>query len=131
MEMMDMGKKSEGSIPVGGEKEKVRINYPSFSISGDKIPEELSNAKVGEKCRCEIIIKKIGDSIDTYNKGENRIEVEIHSLGVIGKAGKLAKEEYLALPDDKREEYDKKQVEEDSKEAEEEPEAETEADTQQ
>lgn len=110
MDMMDMGKKSESPTMVGEEKGKTRISYPSFSISGDKIPQELADAKVGDKCRCEIVIKKIGYSIDTYNKGENRVEVEIHSLGYIGKAGKLSKEEYLSKSDEDKAKYDEEQV---------------------
>lgn len=116
IEMMDMGKKQDNPNMMGEEKGKIRINYPSFSINGDKIPEELADAKVGDMCRCEIIIKKIGDSIDTYGKGESRIEVEIHKLGYIGKSGKLSKEEYLSKSDDEKAKYDEEQVKADAQE---------------
>ena len=122
MNMMDMGRKNEGPTAVGENEGKTRISYPGFSITGDKIPEELANAKVGDKCRLEIIVKKIGDRIDTYGKGEPSIEIEVHSLGYIGKAGKLSKEEYLGKSDDEKSKYDEEQVKADAEETKETPE---------
>ena len=109
MELIDMGRKEETPTTVG--EDKSRISYPSFSIQGDKIPEELKTAPVGGLCRLEIVVKKIGDSIDTYDKQEPRVEVEIRKLGYIGKAGKLSKEEYLGKSEEERAEYDKENME--------------------
>ena len=108
--MIDMGHKSEmGPQPtVAGDKE-TKISYPSFSISEDKIPEEMGNMKNGEKCRCEIIVRKIGDNIDTYAKGEpRRIEVEIHKLGYEG--SKVSEEDYKSMSDEEKDKADEEEV---------------------
>lgn len=110
MEMMDMGKKidTEAQPTVAGNKE-TKIFYPSFSISGGQIPEELGNMKNGEKCHLDIIVRKIGDNIDTYAKGEpRRIKVEIHKLGYEG--SKVSKEEYKNMSDEGKDKIDEEQV---------------------
>ncbi len=117
--MMDMGKKKEIEMqPTEGKSKEVKMSYPSFGMTGDKIPTEIANAKVGDMGRCEIIIKKIGDSIDTYGKGESRVEVEIHKLGYLGKSGKLTKEEYMSKNDEEKAKYDEEQVKADAQEGE-------------
>lgn len=121
--MIDLGQKEEGPVAVesAGKSKKQKIRYPSFSMRGEDIPEELKNAKNGDMCRCEIIIRKIGDNIDTYAEGEpRRVEVEVRKLGYIGKAGKMSKEEYLNASDDEREKNDKENMEEEPEEKEEE-----------
>jgi hypothetical protein len=111
MEMIDMGHKMEEPTAVGEGKEKNKMSYPSFSITGDKIPDELKSAELETMCRCEIIIKKVGDDIDTYAEGQpRRIQLEIHKLGYIGKAGKVTKDEYLAKSPEERDTYDREQV---------------------
>jgi len=122
--MKDMGHKEESPsiAPAEGKSKKVRISYPGFSMRGDSIPEELKTAAVGDKCRLEIIVRKTGDSIDTYGNQEPRVEVEIHSLGYIGKAGKVSKEEYLAKSEDERGKYDKEQMDAEPEEKKEEEE---------
>ncbi len=110
MEMMDMGKKidTEAQPTVAGDKE-TKISYPSFSISGDQIPEGLGNMKNGEKCHLDIIVRKIGDNIDTYAKGEpRRIEVEIHKLGYEG--SKVNEDEYKNMSDEDKDKADEKEV---------------------
>ena len=122
MELMDMGRKEEGLTsvaPTEGKSKKVRISYPGFSMRGDSIPEEMKKATVGDMCRCEIVIKKIGDSIDTYSNQEPRVEVEIRQLGYLGKAGKLNKDEYLNASDEEREKNDKENMEAEPEEKEE------------
>lgn len=110
--MMDMGQKHETGgecCPTQSNKE-TKISYPSFSISGDKIPSEIGDMKNGEKCRCEIIVRKIGDNIDTYAKGEpRRIEVEIHKLGYSGDA-KIPKDEYENMSDEEKDKADEQEV---------------------
>jgi hypothetical protein len=119
MEMMDMGKKidneSQPAVPSSGKKN--RISYPGFSIS-EIIPQELKDAPVGSTCRLEIIVKKTGDTIETYNEGKPRVELEIHKLGYIGKAGKMGKEEYLNASEEDREKNDKENIEEEKEEEE-------------
>jgi len=110
MEMIDLGKKIDTEIhqSVAGDKE-TKISYPSFSISGDQIPEELGNMKNGEKCHCEIIVRKIGDNIDTYAKGEpRRIELEIHKLGY--KSDKVSEDEYKFMSDEEKDKADEEEV---------------------
>ncbi len=111
MEMMDMGKKQEscGESPTIVNNTETKISYPSFSISEDKIPEEMGNMKSGEKCRCEIIVRKVGDNIDTYTKGEpRRIEVEIHKLGCMD--SKVSEDEYKDMTDAEKDKADEKDV---------------------
>ena len=106
--LIDMGRKEPMEQPVEGKSKEPKITYPSLSIKGDKIPEELKDAKLLTMFRCEIIVKKIGDDIVTYDEGEpRRVELEIHKLGYIGKAGKLSKEEYLSASEEEREKNDK------------------------
>ena len=109
--MIDMGTKQEtgGKIaPIQADKE-IKISYPSFSISGDKIPEGIEDMKIGEKCRCEIIVRKVGDNIDTYAKGEpRRIELEIHKLGYVG--SKVSEDEYKNMSDEEKDKTDEKEV---------------------
>ena len=109
MELLDMGHKSEmPSQPVEG-KGETKISYPGFSMVGDQIPEGLGNMKNGEKCHLDIIVRKIGDNIDTYAKGEpRRIEVEIHKLGYEG--SKVSKEEYKNMSDEGKDKIDEEQV---------------------
>ncbi len=112
MEMMDMGHKVDtglGPSIAESSKGKNKISYPGFSIT-ENIPEELANAKVGDMMRCEIIVKKVGDSIETYNESKPRVEMEVYKLGCIGKAGKISKEEYFAKSDEDRAKYDKEQM---------------------
>lgn len=113
MEMKDLGKKIDTETPltVAGDKE-TKISYPSFSISGGQIPDELGNIKNGDKCRLEIIIRKVGDNIDTYAKGEpRRIELEIHKLGYIGK--KVSEDEYKNMSDEEKDKADEEEIIED------------------
>ena len=110
MDLIDMGHKSEmPSQPTGASKQETKISYPGFSMTGDQIPKELGNMKNGEKCRCEIIVRKIGDNIDTYAKGEpRRIEVEIHKLGCM--EGKISEDEYKEMSDEEKDKADEKEV---------------------
>jgi len=109
MMLIDMGHKSEmGSQPTEA-KQEVKISYPGFSMTGDQIPEELGNMKNGEKCHLDIIVRKIGDNIDTYAKGEpRRIEVEIHKLGYEG--SKVSEDEYKNMSDEDKDKEDEKEV---------------------
>jgi len=111
--LMDMGEKREEPQAVSsGQGPKVaKVHYTGFSMRGDKIPEELKTAKNGQMCRLEIVVRKIGDNIDTYTEDEpRRIEVEIRKLGYLASAGKKNKDEYLKMNSQDREEYDKQQV---------------------
>lgn len=90
-------------------KQEPKIRYPSFSISGERIIEELSSAKVGDMCRLEIVVKKTGDMIDGYDK-ESRIELEIHKMGYLAKAGKKSFEEYDKMSGEEREKYDRERI---------------------
>ncbi len=106
-----MGKKQEscGESPIIAGSKETKISYPSFSISEDKIPEEMGNMKNGEKCRCEIIVRKVGDNIDTYAKGEpRRIVVEIHKLGCMD--SKVSEEEYKSMSDEEKDKMDEEEV---------------------
>lgn len=108
--MIDLGKKIDTEAqPTVSEDKETKISYPSFSISGDQIPDELNNAKNGEKCRLEIIVRKIGDNIDTYAKGEpRRIELEIHKLGYEG--SKVSEDEYKNMSEEEKDKQDEKEV---------------------
>ena len=111
-----MGRKSnETSIPEVGNKE-VKINYPGFSMCDNQIPDELANAKVGDMCRLEIIVKKVGDDIDTYDDNKPRVQVEIHKLGFLAKAGKLKFDEYDKLDEEGKKKYDEEHLEEEKAE---------------
>ena len=93
-EMHDMGRKEEAPTAEGKRKEP-QIRYPSFSMVGGQILDELKNVKNNEMCRLEIIVRKVGDNIDTYTEGQpRRIEVEIHKVGYIAHAGKKTFDEY-------------------------------------
>lgn len=107
--MVDMGRETEtGMQPTEGKGEK-KITYSTFSMTGDQIPDELGNMKNGEKCHCEIIVRKIGDNIDTYAKGEpRRIEVEIHKLGCMD--SKISEDEYKDMSDEEKDKADEKEV---------------------
>ncbi len=106
-----MGKKQEscGESPTITDSKETKISYPSFSISEDKIPEEMGDMKNGEKCRCEIIVRKVGDNIDTYAKGEpRRIEVEIHKLSCMD--SKVSEDEYKSLSEEEKDKADEEEV---------------------
>lgn len=108
--MIDLGKKidTEAQSTVSENKE-TKISYPSFSISGDQIPDGIGDMKNGEKCRCEIIVRKVGDNIDTYAKGEpRRIELEIHKLGYEG--SKVSEEDYKNMTDEEKDKTDEDEV---------------------
>jgi hypothetical protein len=110
MEMKDIGHKSEMPAQPTEGKQETKISYPGFSITGDQIPDELGNIKNGDKCRCEIVVRKIGDNIDTYAKGEpRRIELEIHKLGFAGK-GKVSEDEYKNMSDEEKDKADEEEV---------------------
>ena len=109
----DMGNKEkpiETDSAVASEQKEPRIHYPVFSISGDRIIEELANAKVGDMCRLEIVVKKVADSIDGYDK-EPRVELEVHKMGYLAKAGKKNFEEYDKMNEEEKEKYDKEDIE--------------------
>lgn len=109
--MHDMGTKREEPEAVSGPTKASKVSYPGFSFRGDQIPDELKEAKNGHMCRMEIIVRKIGDNIDTYAEGEpRRVEVEVHKAGYMASAGKKTKDEYLKMDGQEREEYDKQQV---------------------
>ena len=110
--MMDMGKKISTGQPIESHNsDKEKISYPSFSLSGDKIPDELANAKVGETCHLDIIVKKVSDSIDTYGDGEPRVEVEIRKLAY--KGSKVNADEYKKMSSEEKDMADEKEVMED------------------
>ena len=112
-----MGRKQDMVTAVGEERKTPRIIYSTFSVSGDKIPQEIKDAKVGDMCRLEIIVKKIQDGIETYAEGRpQRIELELHKLGYLSSAGKKNFEEYDKMSDEDKEKYDKEDVEEGEKE---------------
>lgn len=110
--MIDMGRKQEqptSQPAIEGEKIEPKITYPTFSITDDQIPDELNNAKNNDKCRLEIIVRKIGDNIDTYAKGEpRRIELEIHKLGYIGK--KVSVGEYKNMSNEEKDKVDEAEI---------------------
>lgn len=109
--MADMGKEEKRGI--SEEKEETRIVYPSFTIVGDKISEELKNAKLETMHRCEICIKKVGDDIDTYAANQpRRVQVEIHKMGYMGESVKATDDEFKDMTPDERKEYQKKEMEE-------------------
>jgi len=112
VKMIDMGmKEKKGDAPVEA-KSETRISYPGFSLEGDKIPEELKDAKLEQMCRLEIVVKKMGDGIATYTEGKpRRVEVEIHQLGYLADAGKKSFKEYDKMSDEEKEEYDRESVE--------------------
>lgn len=102
--MKDMGKKQDtGEVAVAPES-KSRVSYPTFSLSGDRIPPELADAKVGDTCELNIIVKKVADSIDTYGDGEPRIEVEIRKLEY--ESGKVSADEYKNMTSDEKDKAD-------------------------
>ncbi len=105
--LISMGKKhkTEG---MAQPMDKPHVSYPSFSLSGDLIPDELANKKVGQMCRLEILVKKVGDSVSSYDNGEQRIELEIHKLGYVG--GKVGKEEYDKMSEEEKNKADEKDV---------------------
>jgi hypothetical protein len=108
--MMDMGnqmKETKALTPVGEEPPKV--SYPTLYL--DKSPEDLMNKEIGEMCRLEVIVKIIGKRISDNNEGKKEtIDLEIHQLGYMAKAGKKNKDEYLAMDEKAREAYDKEQI---------------------
>lgn len=116
MKYVDMGHKMEAYPVEASNKErtsvaKVRIDYPHLSFVGDQIPDELKDVPNDGMCRLEIIVRKTGDSIDTYAEDEpRRIEVEVQKMAYIGKGGKATKDEYLSMDENEREEYDKRDV---------------------
>jgi len=106
--LLDMGKKSNDEAqPAISNSKEVKISYPGFSMCDKQIPQELADAKVGDMCRLEIVVKKTGDDLDTYDGNKPRIQVEIHKLGYLAKAGKMSKEEYLNASDEDRADNDK------------------------
>jgi len=118
MELKDMGFKDNVSTAVPSEAKQPQIRFPSFSLERN-IPEDLIGKDIGEICRLELVVKVVGKSINQYSENKNeRIELEIHKLGYIGKAGKLSKEEYLAKSEDERTKYDAEQMKEEPKEEE-------------
>ncbi len=107
--MIDMGKKHKMDLTTNSPSDaKERISYPSFSISGDKIPDELANAKVGDTCTLQIVVKKVSDSVSSYDNNEQRVELEIHKLGYKGK--KLSSNEYKNLSSEDRDKADEDDV---------------------
>jgi hypothetical protein len=119
MELKDMGYKDKISTGAPVEAKQPQIRFPSFSLERN-IPEELMGKDIGETCRLELVVKVVGKSINQYSENKNeRIELEIHKLGYIGKAGKMGKEEYLNASDEEREKNDKENIEEDKEEEEE------------
>lgn len=108
--MHDLGKETETGMQPTEVKGEKKISYPSFSISGDQIPDELGDVKNGEKASCHIIVRKIGDNIDTYAKDEpRRIELEIHKLGCMGKS-EVNEDEYKNMSDEEKDKADEKEV---------------------
>jgi len=102
---IDLGHKSEGPIEVGA-KGKAKIHYQTISLTGDEIPSELGAAENESQCRLEIVVRKIGDSIDIYAKGEpRRVEIQLRKLAYLGKAGKASMKEFSNMTSKQREEY--------------------------
>ena len=120
MELKNMGYKDSTSTAVLSETKQPQIRFPSFSLEKN-IPEDLMGKDIGEMCRLELVVKIVGKSINQYSENKNeRVELEIHKLGYIGKAGKLSKEEYLSKSDEEREKYDRDSMEEEPEKKEEE-----------
>lgn len=113
--MMDMGYKNDSSLGAVPEKGENKTHYPTLYLS-EKVPPELMDKDIGESCRIEIVGKVVSKGIN--EEGDNRREnltIEINKMGYVGKAGKKTKEEWLAMNDKDRENYDKedKKVNED------------------
>lgn len=101
---MDMGTKNR---PVGVSS-KNHISYPCFSLRDDKIPDELAKTEVGSMCRLEILVKKVADSVSSYDNGEQRVEVEIHKLAYKGK--KISEEDYKKMSNEEKDKADEEEV---------------------
>ncbi len=119
MEMMDMGwKPKETERPQVTSSEAPKMQYPRMYIERN-VPPDLMDKDVGHICRLEILAKVVSKSIDERDENKNeRLELEIHKMGYLGKSGKATKEEYIAMDDEKKEDYHKKMMEEEREEKE-------------
>lgn len=104
MKMIDLGYKypKSGSVEPGHDD---KTHYPSFYVR--KAPGELSEKSVGHMCRMEILAKV--RSVSEREDG-TEVELEVQEMGYVADAGKKTKEEYLKMPKEEREGYDKEQV---------------------
>lgn len=114
MEMTDLGKKvpdySNDSPSIAGSKpKKTKLIWPSFSISEDQIPDYLDSMEVGQEIRCEVVLRKIGQN-ENEQYSEDRQDFAIKNIGFIEKAGKKSKDEYMAMDDKSKDEYDQSQL---------------------
>ena len=109
---INLGRKDEAGGVCVGEKRNAKVRYPTISLVGDQIPEELKDAKNESHCRIEIVVRKVGDSVDTYTKGEpRRIELELRKLAYISKVKKASMKEFQNMNSKEREEYQEKDKE--------------------
>ena len=96
MEMMDMGHKMDKTEaqPISEDK----MMYPSLHVS-HKMPAELQDKDVGDMCRLEVIGKIVSKSVGEYG---STMDVEVHKMGYLGKAGQHTKEEKMAMSEEER-----------------------------
>jgi len=111
MKMVDMGKKHKNDeAPMPSTGSKSHVSYPRLDMY-DKVPPELMKKDVGDMCRIEVIGKIVNKGVrDDENGKRESMDIEIHKMGYIGKAGKRTKEEYSKMNQDEKEAYDKESV---------------------
>jgi hypothetical protein len=104
--MDDLGYKNDVAtvMPSSEGKKEEKISYPTLNIYKN-VPGFLAEKDVGYICRLEVIAKVVSKS--ERSDGNSDITLEIQKIGYKGKAGKKTKEEYLAMSEKEREEYDK------------------------
>lgn len=107
--MTDMGMKRDTGEMAMPTNEKSKVSYPSFSICGEQILDELANAKVGDTCKIEMLVKKISDSVSSYNDDEQRVELEIRKMGYKG-SSKVSADEYKNMSSEEKDEADAEDV---------------------
>ena len=106
--MTDMGFKypeteAQPASPSNGDR---KTHYPTLFLS-DKVPDDLMGKEIGAMCRIEIVAKVTSKGINESGKKKSqRMDLEIHKMGLIGKAGKATKKEYIEMNDDEKRQYD-------------------------
>lgn len=101
--MTDMGKKmSKEGMPVMQGEDKDKMMYPALHM--EKIPDDLKDKDVGHICRMEILGKVVSKS--ERENGES-MEIEVHKMGYLSKAGGKTFEEYDKSSKEEKEMHDK------------------------
>ncbi|MFH1405841.1 MAG: hypothetical protein ABIG52_01320 [Nanoarchaeota archaeon] len=108
MKKFNLGHKMDTSKPVSSDEGKNKTYYPSIYISSKEV--KGLKLKIGQKVNLIGVVTGVNERERDDKEKETNYDIDVEQLG-----GGMSEEEYMKLPDEKKDEYDKKDLEKKAK----------------